>query len=116
MVGCLSHPPEFELILLKVGSLDDVKTNHNDTGAARSMALDHLGIIASRLKSTSLKFSPKSLAEGNENRILKPVEEVFIHFLLVLHCAHPLEDLLQSERFRIGRTSFRASRNLLVPV
>lgn len=80
MVGCSSHPPEFGLIPLKVGSLDDVKTNHSDTGAARSMALDHLGIIASRLRSTSLKFNSKPPTEGGENKALRPMEEVFVYF------------------------------------
>jgi hypothetical protein len=84
MVGNSSHPPAHELIFLKVGSLDDVKTNNSDTGAARSMALDHLGIIASRLRSTCLKFGSRSSTEGSENRILRPMEEVFIHLLLGL--------------------------------
>lgn len=82
MVGYPYLLPVLEFILLKVGSLDDVKTNHTDTGAARSMALDHLGIIASRLRSISLKFSSRPLTEGSESRILKPVEEVSNHFLL----------------------------------
>ena len=80
MVGFSFHLLELGLILLKVGSLDDVKTNHNDTGAARSMSLDHLGIIASRLRSISLKFGSRSSSEGNQNRVLKPMEEVFAHF------------------------------------
>lgn len=72
--------PELPLTLPEVGSLDDVKTNQGDTGAARSMALDHLGVIASRLRSTSLKFSSKSSTEDNGTRVLKPTEEVCIHF------------------------------------
>jgi cohesin loading factor subunit SCC2 len=68
--------PGFVLISLKVGSLDDVKTNQSDTGAARSMALDHLGVIASRLRSTSLKFGSRSSTESSENRILKSIDEV----------------------------------------
>lgn len=79
MVGYSFHPLDLELILLKVGSLDDVKTNHSDTGAARSMALDHLGVIASRLRSTSLKFTSRSSTEGSENRSLKSMEEVLVH-------------------------------------
>ena len=66
------------LIFLEVGSLDDVKTNQSDTGAARSMALDHLGVIASRLRSTSLKFNSKSSTEENGTKVLKPMEEVCI--------------------------------------
>ena len=67
------------LTLLEVGSLDDVKTNQSDTGAARSMALDHLGVIASHLRSTALKFIPKSPTEGDGVRVLKPMEEVSIY-------------------------------------
>ncbi|KAH8077046.1 hypothetical protein BXZ70DRAFT_709469 [Cristinia sonorae] len=39
-----------------VSSMDDVKTtNANDNNAAKTMALDHLGLIAARLRTTSLK-------------------------------------------------------------
>lgn len=40
------------------------------------MALDHLGVVASRLRSISLKFSSRSLAERSEERVLKSMEEV----------------------------------------
>ena len=83
MVDCFIVPLGLALILLEVGSLDDVKTNQSDTGAARSMALDHLGVIASRLRSTSLKFSSGSSTKGDDGaRALKPVEEVCTHFSL----------------------------------
>ena len=50
--------------------MDDVKTsNANDNNGAKTMALDHLGPIAARLRSTALKF-----AEGNTK--LLPVDEV----------------------------------------
>jgi len=80
--GLFYHVPGLVSILQKVGSLDDVKTNQSDTGAARSMALDHLGVIASRLRSTSLKFGSRSPTGGNGNGILKPMEEVCFHFLI----------------------------------
>ncbi|KAG2340137.1 hypothetical protein BDR05DRAFT_553803 [Suillus weaverae] len=39
-----------------VSSLDDVKTStQTDTNAAKSIALDHLGVIAARIRSSSLK-------------------------------------------------------------
>jgi len=82
MVGCFRCSPGLALILPEVGSLDDVKTNQSDTGAARSMALDHLGVIASRLRSTSLKFGSGSSTEGNGTRALKPMEEVCTRFSL----------------------------------
>jgi cohesin loading factor subunit SCC2 len=38
-----------------VSSLDDVKTNSNiDNNATRSMALDHLGTIAAKMRTASL--------------------------------------------------------------
>ena len=78
--GLPSCPAELVLMPPKVGSLDDVKTSQSDTGAARSMALDHLGVIASRLRSTSLKVSSRSSREGGGNGTLKPIEEV-LHLL-----------------------------------
>ena len=71
-----------------------MKTNQSDTGAARSMALDHLGVIASRLRSISLKFSSKSSAEGNETATLKPIEEVCGHLPLKRNAANHREDIL----------------------
>ena len=59
-----------------------MKTSQSDTGAARSMALDHLGVIASRLRSISLKFSSRSSADDDGTMILKPMEEVCVRFLL----------------------------------
>ncbi|KAG6372819.1 sister chromatid cohesion C-terminus-domain-containing protein [Boletus reticuloceps] len=39
-----------------VASLDDVKTSvHIDTNAAKAIALDHLGVIAARLRSSTIK-------------------------------------------------------------
>ena len=89
--------PGLAFILLEVGSLDDVKTNQSDTGAARSMALDHLGVIASRLRSTSLKSSSGPPTEGNGTRVLKPMEEVCVEFSLGLEPTHYWEGLLQPE-------------------
>ena len=88
MPGCV-------FILLKVGSLDDVKTSQSDTGAARSMALDHLGVIASRLRSISLKFSSRSSAEGNGTTTLKSMEEVCGYFFLKRNPANHREGILQ---------------------
>lgn len=40
----------------KVTSLDDVKTSQQaDTNAAKTMALDHLGVIAARLRSSAIR-------------------------------------------------------------
>ncbi|TFY83179.1 hypothetical protein EWM64_g834 [Hericium alpestre] len=58
-----------------VASLDDIKhTTHNakdnDNNAARNIALDHLGIIAARLRGSMLKF------QGNGESALRPLDEV----------------------------------------
>lgn len=74
--------PDLYLSSCQVGSLDDVNTNQSDTGAARSMALDHLGVIASRLRSISLKFNPKSSTEDDRATALKSIEEVCNPLLL----------------------------------
>lgn len=51
---------QFSDFLLKdsqVTSLDDVKTaNQSDNNALKSIALDHLGVIAARIRSTALKM------------------------------------------------------------
>lgn len=67
--------------------MDDVKTtNANDTIAAKTIALDHLGVIAARLRTIALKFS------DDATRLL-PLDEVFAwikctkassHFLQIL--------------------------------
>ncbi|KZT11764.1 uncharacterized protein LAESUDRAFT_733751 [Laetiporus sulphureus 93-53] len=60
-----------------VSSLDDVKTtNQNDGNAMKMMALDHLGVIAARLRSTMLKFQDNS-DEIATNR-LRPLDEAQI--------------------------------------
>ena len=63
------------------------------------MALDHLGVIASRLRSISLKFGSRSSTEGNGTVTLKPMEEVGVHFLFRRIPAYYREDLFQSEYF-----------------
>jgi cohesin loading factor subunit SCC2 len=85
------------LILRKVGSLDDVKTNQSDIGAARSVALDHLGVIASRLRSASVKFGKSSATGCSGKRALKPMEEVPCPLPLAWDPTHHPQDLLQPE-------------------
>ncbi|KAL0563317.1 Sister chromatid cohesion protein 2, partial [Marasmius crinis-equi] len=58
-------------------SLDDVKTNHSDNNAAKTMALDHLGVIAAKIRSSYLKFQEgKSGDEKAKSRILKTLDEI----------------------------------------
>ncbi|KZP26313.1 hypothetical protein FIBSPDRAFT_1040859 [Athelia psychrophila] len=61
-----------------VSSLDDVKTSQVENNAAKTMALDHLGIIAARMRSTTLKFK-SGTAEGvltPESASLRPLDEI----------------------------------------
>jgi hypothetical protein len=62
----------------QVSSLDDVKTNSNiDNNATRSMALDHLGTIAAKMRAASLHraeddrlpMMPMSLEEVSRSRL-----------------------------------------------
>ncbi|KAG5653655.1 hypothetical protein H0H81_011615 [Sphagnurus paluster] len=55
-----------------VSSLDDVKTSQSDNNAAKTIALDHLGIIAARIRSTMLKFG----SDDTKTRSLKPLDEI----------------------------------------
>jgi len=60
-----------------VNFLDDVKTSHKeaDNNAAKTIALDHLGIIAARIRSTSLKVQQEH-EESRGKKLLKPMEKV----------------------------------------
>ncbi|KAG1743247.1 uncharacterized protein EDB91DRAFT_1126495 [Suillus paluster] len=56
-----------------VSSLDDVKTStQTDTNAAKSIALDHLGVIAARIRSSSLKVK----ARDHDKHGLHSLDEV----------------------------------------
>ncbi|KAL5519986.1 hypothetical protein ACEPAG_1646 [Sanghuangporus baumii] len=49
-----------------ISSLDDVKSSNNDNNALKALALDHLGIIAARLRANALKWSkPDNDASSN---------------------------------------------------
>ena len=57
-------------LLLQISALDDVKTtNQNDNNAAKILGLDHLGVIAARLRSSALKFSPNSRTDLSQSSI-----------------------------------------------
>jgi cohesin loading factor subunit SCC2 len=49
-----------------------VKTSQTDTNAARSIALDHLGVIAARIRSCMLKFK----IGGDNSEAIRPMDEV----------------------------------------
>ena len=66
-----------------MSSLDDVKTStQSDNNAAKTIALDHLGVIAARLRSSIIKFEK---ANSNDDH-LKPLDEVCI-FILARLCS-----------------------------
>lgn len=56
----------------QVSSLDDIKsTSQNDNNAVKTLALDHLGVIAAHLRTSSLKFRHDSNGSA-----LTPLDEV----------------------------------------
>ncbi|KAF7297577.1 Sister chromatid cohesion protein [Mycena kentingensis (nom. inval.)] len=55
-------------------SLDDIKTAQTDNNAAKTMALDHLGVIAARIRTSMLKFQPSE--SGSKVKRLKPLEDL----------------------------------------
>lgn len=58
-----------------VSSLDDVKSsNQTDNNAAKTMALDHLGVIAARIRSSMLRVKQGADHDGFVG--LKPLDEV----------------------------------------
>ncbi|EDR13190.1 uncharacterized protein LACBIDRAFT_292430 [Laccaria bicolor S238N-H82] len=61
-----------------VASLDDVKSanSQTDTNAAKTIALDHLGVIAARIRSSALKVQIDGGEAGPKFKGLKPLEEV----------------------------------------
>jgi cohesin loading factor subunit SCC2 len=94
MVGVtFSLEPEYltYLYLDQVSSLDDVKSSsQTDNNAAKTMALDHLGVIAARIRSSMLKATRS--ADGDGFIGLKPLDEVrspSLHPLYVLIPCRP---------------------------
>jgi cohesin loading factor subunit SCC2 len=61
------------LYAVQVSSLDDIKTNsQTDSNAAKTMALDHLGVIAARIRLSMLKFQK----DAGSRKGLKPLDDV----------------------------------------
>ncbi|KAF7422876.1 Sister chromatid cohesion protein 2 [Pleurotus ostreatus] len=60
-----------------VGSLDDVNSaTQTDTNAAKTIALDHLGVIAARIRSSALKVQNVSDNPDSKVKALKPLDEI----------------------------------------
>jgi cohesin loading factor subunit SCC2 len=65
-------------VLPQVSSLDDVKSsNQAENNAAKTIALDHLGVIAARIRSSTLKFKRADIALSINSSSLKPLDEVY---------------------------------------
>ena len=63
------------LCVSKVASLDDVKHNSQvESNAAKQTALDHLGVIAAKIRTAILKF--QSGTDDTVKKALFPLEEV----------------------------------------
>ena len=71
----------------QVSSLDDVKTSNSQqsesTNAAKTIALDHLGVVAAKIRSSMLNVrqnhsstKPDSGREKGKGSALKPLDEV----------------------------------------
>lgn len=98
---------------VKVASLDDVRSSSaNDNNAAKSMALDHLGLIAARLKACALKFFTTEDRPAGQSSLL-PLEEVRCSFVLQLIIFdHVIVDYSTSGRAGIGRAVNSSSQDL----
>lgn len=74
VLSSLSHHLYVSYIA-QVSSLDDVKSSsQTDNNAAKTMALDHLGVIAARIRLSMLRV--KQGADGDGFIGLKPLDEV----------------------------------------
>ncbi|KAK1217276.1 Sister chromatid cohesion protein 2 [Marasmius sp. AFHP31] len=59
-----------------LASLDDVKSNNSDNNAAKTMALDHLGVIAAKIRSSYLKFQEGKGGDEKKSRVLKTLDDI----------------------------------------
>ena len=62
----------------QVSSLDDIKTNsQTDSNAAKTMALDHLGVIAARIRTSVLKVQ----RDPPSKKGLRPLDDASFEIL-----------------------------------
>jgi cohesin loading factor subunit SCC2 len=66
--------------VFKVSSLSDKTNNSTDNNAAKTVALDHLGVIAARLTTSSLKF--RNVPDRETVKSLEEVVFLFFPFLI----------------------------------
>ena len=82
-------------MLPQVSFLDDVKTNsQTDSNAAKTIALDHLGVIAARIRTSILKVQ-QEIRETASRKALKPLDEVAFFFLTINDSLMMMADRLQ---------------------
>ncbi|KAF9046656.1 hypothetical protein BJ165DRAFT_1369666 [Panaeolus papilionaceus] len=66
-----------------VTSLDDVKTaSQTDSNAAKTIALDHLGVIAARIRSSTLKVQRLADENNNGKKALWPLDDILSNLSL----------------------------------
>jgi cohesin loading factor subunit SCC2 len=103
--------------------LDDVKAvNQSENNAARTIALDHLGTIAARIRASTLKFEKASKDGGHSWTDLKTMDEVTPSLRTLSEAQHlcqilasasskELEKLLSAHRSILGHLSKRSSED-----
>ncbi|KAJ7164731.1 hypothetical protein C8R43DRAFT_1061973 [Mycena crocata] len=89
-----------------VTSLNDVKTTQTDSNAAKTMALDHLGVIAARIRTSMLKFQPGTGENAPKVKPLRPLDEVVSNLDL-----KRLEKLLASHQDVAAHLSKRSTED-----
>ena len=73
----------------KVSSLDDVKSSHKEeSNAAKAIALEHLGVIAARIRAGMLKWK----ASNAQGASLKSWDEVRLRNILDTRSPHIVAD------------------------
>ncbi|KAJ7605513.1 hypothetical protein DFH06DRAFT_257355 [Mycena polygramma] len=88
-----------------LSSLDDVKTSsQTESNGAKTMALDHLGVIAARIRSSMLKFQPGTGDSAPKVKPLKPMDEIVTSL-----DAKRLDKLLASHRDVAAHLTKRSS-------
>jgi hypothetical protein len=66
-----------------VSSLDDIKTSgQNDNNAAKTMALDHLGVIAARLRLSPTRTARPISSLSSVDEVSAPWPETYAIYLL----------------------------------
>lgn len=88
-----------------MASLEDFKLpTNNENNAGKATALDHLGLIAGRLRANNLKWSKNTEIGSSFDSALQPLEEVSMVFLFfLLNFSHflkvsPMADANELER------------------